>query len=147
MSSWEGIPDDINLDDYEGFIYLIENNDPESKDYGYRYLGMKSLHTRAAITTKSSPYGPKGSKPKRPSDWETYQGSNKTVSQWKIVRKKILMFCRTPFECRYREAEMIIKSGALLKQRYKNHLLSRENIGSPSPDMKIPYERGTDLME
>ena len=147
MSSWIGMPDIEELDQYESFVYLIENNDPESKHYGYRYIGLKSLWTRAAITTKSSPWGAKGEKVKRPSDYETYQGSNKTVQGWSKVKKKVLVLCKTPFEGRYREAEAIIKAGALLKVRYMNHLLSRENIGSPSKEMKIPYERGTDLMK
>lgn len=130
---WEGLDQDyIPPKCIEGFIYLIED-----RETGYRYIGKKSFWSRVKDTKKSSPTF--GKRIEKESNWRAYQSSNKTVADWDNPYKKVLCLCKTTFELSYKEIEILIKSDAILKDRYKNYLIGREPIGKPSSDLRISY--------
>lgn len=105
---------------YWGFVYLITNNLT-----GQRYIGKKFFTAAARRQVKG-----KKKKYRKPSDWETYFGSNarlledtQTLGHQNFIRQ-ILFLCKTRGECSYVETYLILKSGALLDTAYYNDWVS-----------------------
>lgn len=86
---------------YMGFVYLIEN-----LQTGKKYVGKK-FFTKAGVKQVKG----KRKKIRKPSDWDSYYGSNK-VLQADVVQlgpenftRTILRLCKTKGECSYFEAK------------------------------------------
>ena len=107
IPEWEnctGIPDLFDkLDDYLGFIYLMELED------GRYYIGRKQFWT------KSGQYW-------RDSGWRDYTSSSNAVNECinesssGLVSRRIIAAFRTKSAMRYAEASGIIRSGSYLSR-------------------------------
>ena len=103
-----------------GFVYMIENTIT-----GRKYIGRKYF-TQAGYKQVNG----KRKKIRKPSDWETYYGSNETLKEDvsilgedKFVRT-ILHLCKTKSECSYLETYEIFNRHALLSENYYNDWVS-----------------------
>lgn len=108
---WTGLPDNIDLSLYAGFVYEIEEIGS-----GRRYIGKKVFwfHRRHKV---------KGRKNKKKvtneSDWKYYKGSNDEVLQGirkqgiKAFRFTIICLCKTRSELNYKETETLFKEAVL----------------------------------
>jgi hypothetical protein len=99
-----------------GFVYMIENTIT-----GRKYIGRKYFTQAGYRTVKG-----KRKKIRKPSDWETYYGSNETLKEDveilgedKFIRT-ILHLCKTKSECSYWETFEIFTRHALLDSVYYN---------------------------
>lgn len=107
---------DIDLEDYEGFVYLIKNlNNNKS------YIGKKTLWNRnRKQVKKKNGEGKKTKIVKKQSDWKKYWGSNKwikhDVEQSDAVNfeRTILHFFKSKGESNYIEAMYQFKFEVLL---------------------------------
>jgi hypothetical protein len=110
------------IQDYQGFVYLLENT-----NNGKKYIGKKFFIKPKVL--------PKTKTRKRKvrttieSDWKTYYGSSKELlddiasgdgrGEMGIVRS-ILHLCKTKGECSYYEIKEQLAVDALLKEEYYN---------------------------
>jgi len=108
----EYIDDGLNF----GFVYMIENTIT-----GRKYIGRKYF-TAAGYKQING----KRKKIRKPSDWQTYYGSNETLQREveqlgkdKFVRT-ILHLCKSKSECSYFETKEIFKHDALLREDFYN---------------------------
>lgn len=99
-----------------GFVYQIENTVT-----GRKYIGRKYF-TSAGYKQVNG----KRKKIRKPSDWQTYYGSNETLKEDvsilgedKFIRT-ILHLCKTKSECSYLETKEIFARDALLTPTYYN---------------------------
>lgn len=99
-----------------GFVYQIENTIT-----GRKYIGRKYF-TQAGTKQVNG----KRKKIRKPSDWQTYYGSNETLKEDvsilgedKFVRT-ILHLCKTKSECSYLETKEIFARDALISPQYYN---------------------------
>lgn len=99
-----------------GFVYQIENTIT-----GRKYIGRKYF-TQAGYKQVNG----KRKKVRKPSDWQTYYGSNETLKEDvsilgedKFVRT-ILHLCKTKSECSYFETKEIFARDALISSTYYN---------------------------
>ena len=99
-----------------GFVYQIENTIT-----GRKYIGRKYF-TQAGYKQVNG----KRKKVRKPSDWQTYYGSNETLKEDvsilgedKFVRT-ILHLCKTKSECSYLETKEIFARDALISSTYYN---------------------------
>lgn len=99
-----------------GFVYQIENTIT-----GRKYIGRKYF-TQAGTKQVNG----KRKKIRKPSDWQTYYGSNETLKEDvsilgedKFVRT-ILHLCKTKSECSYLETKEIFARDALISPTYYN---------------------------
>lgn len=110
------------IEDFQGFVYLLENT-----SNGKKYIGKKYFVKPKVL--------PKTKTRKRrvrtvvESDWKDYYGSNEelksdllTESKTNIVRT-ILRLCKTKGECSYYEIKEQLAVDALLKEEYYNSFI------------------------
>ena len=120
MWIYNGEPvENVDLDNYIGFVYCIEN-----LKTGKKYIGKKLLLHRKTRQVKG--------KKKRflaESDWRDYWGSNKTLlneiaehgeDQFK---RTILDWCKTKGEASYIELYHQMKNQVLLDDNYYNDII------------------------
>ena len=125
-----------------GFVYLIENLTNNRKYIGRKYFskaGTKQVNGKKR-------------KIRKPSDWETYYGSNETLKREVIeigennFRRTILHLCKTKSECSYWETFEIFSRHALLSENYYNDWVSakvrRDHLKNVAEQQKILYNRG-----
>ena len=99
-----------------GFVYLIEN-----LITGRKYIGRKYFTTAGTKQVNG-----KRKKIRKPSDWQTYYGSNDTLKREVTelgthnYRRTILYLCKSKSECAYWETYEILKRHALLDEAYYN---------------------------
>jgi len=99
-----------------GFVYLIEN-----LITGRKYIGRKYF-SKAGYKQVNG----KRKKIRKPSDWQTYYGSNDTLKREVTelgvhnYRRTILYLCKSKSECAYWETYEILKRHALLDEAYYN---------------------------
>jgi len=117
------------VDNYYGFVYLIENIET-----GKRYIGRKYF-------TKASSRQVKGKKKRcrKESDWKDYWGSSQRLLAdiEKIgtnkFKRSILRLCKTRGECNYWEAKLQFKHEVLENEDFYNDNImmkfTRKNIG------------------
>ena len=107
---------DIDISDYEGFVYIIKNiNDDKS------YIGKKTLWNRTKKKVqKKDGSGTKNSIVKKESDWKKYWGSNtflkEDVKEANALgfTREVLHFFKTKGESNYVEALYQFKYNVLL---------------------------------
>lgn len=109
-------------EDYQGFVYLIEE-----LDTGKKYIGKKFFWKPKIL--------PKTKKRKRrvktrvESDWKNYYGSSKDVQQLveekgvDNYRRSIVKLCKTKGECSYYEAKLQFENDVLLRDDYYNEFI------------------------
>ena len=103
-----------------GFVYMIENTIT-----GRKYIGRKYF-TAAGYKQVNG----KRKKIRKPSDWQTYYGSNETLKEDvsilgedKFVRT-ILHLCKTKSECNYYELREQMDKRVLESNDYYNEWIS-----------------------
>jgi hypothetical protein len=112
--------DESHIGDNVGFVYMIEN-----LDTGRRYIGRKYFSKAGYRQVKG-----KRKKIRKPSDWETYYGSNETLkAEVKELgadrfERTILHLCKSKSECSYWETYEIFSRHALLSDNYYNAWVS-----------------------
>lgn len=119
----KGSPFDEPLDVHYGFVYLITNNTT-----GKKYIGKKLFWFKKTKILKG--------KKKRylaPSDWKTYYGSSKALSEdvslygKDVFTREILHLCKNKGECSYYEAKYQFDHAVLLnpEQWYNDWIICR----------------------
>ncbi len=109
-----------DVEDYYGFIYLIEN-----LVNGKKYIGRKFL-TKAGYKTVKG----KRKKIRVESDWRDYYGSSNSLKEDIDVygkdsfRRTILRLCKSRGECNYFETKYIFDNDAILDPKYYNSWVS-----------------------
>jgi hypothetical protein len=108
------------VEDYYGFIYLIEN-----LVNGRKYIGRKYL-TKAGYKTVKG----KRKKLRVESDWRDYYGSSTSLKEdidlygKDSFRRTILRLCKGRGECNYFETKYIFDTDAILDPKYYNSWVS-----------------------
>jgi hypothetical protein len=108
------------VEDYYGFIYLIEN-----LVNGRKYIGRKYL-TKAGYKTVKG----KRKKLRVESDWRDYYGSSTSLKEdidlygKDNFRRTILRLCKSRGECNYFETKYIFDTDAILDPKYYNSWVS-----------------------
>jgi hypothetical protein len=108
------------VEDYYGFIYLIEN-----LVNGRKYIGRKYL-TKAGYKTVKG----KRKKLRVESDWRDYYGSSTSLKEdidlygKDSFRRTILRLCKSRGECNYFETKYIFDTDAILDPKYYNSWVS-----------------------
>jgi hypothetical protein len=108
------------VEDYYGFVYLIEN-----LVNGKKYIGRKYL-TKAGYKTVKG----KRKKIRVESDWGDYYGSSSSLKEdidyygKDSFRRTILRLCKTRGECNYFETKYIFDTDAILDPKYYNTWVS-----------------------
>jgi hypothetical protein len=108
------------VEDYYGFIYLIEN-----LVNGKKYIGRKYL-TKAGYKTVKG----KRKKLRVESDWRDYYGSSTSLKEdidlygKDNFRRTILRLCKSRGECNYFETKYIFDTDAILDPKYYNSWVS-----------------------
>lgn len=108
--------DESMLEDYIGFVYVIENTADDRK-----YIGKKLLKFKRTKKVK-------GRKKKIliDSDWKSYWGSNKSLQEdvkelgESAFRRRILRLCKSRGEMNYYEAKYQFELGVLESDRWYN---------------------------
>jgi hypothetical protein len=109
-----------DVEDYYGFIYLIEN-----LVNGRKYIGRKYL-TKAGYKTVKG----KRKKLRVESDWRDYYGSSTSLKEdidhygKDSFRRTILRLCKSRGECNYFETKYIFDNDAILDPKYYNSWVS-----------------------
>jgi hypothetical protein len=109
-----------DVEDYYGFIYLIEN-----LVNGKKYIGRKYL-TKAGYKTVKG----KRKKLRVESDWRDYYGSSTSLKEdidlygKDNFRRTILRLCKSRGECNYFETKYIFDTDAILDPKYYNSWVS-----------------------
>ncbi len=109
-----------DVEDYYGFIYLIEN-----MVNGKKYIGRKFL-TKAGYKTVKG----KRKKIRVESDWRDYYGSSNSLKEdidlygKDSFRRTILRLCKSRGECNYFETKYIFDNDAILDPNFYNSWVS-----------------------
>ena len=109
-----------HIEDYFGFVYLIENN-----LNGRNYVGKK-FFTRAGTKQIKG----KKKKVRLSSGWSNYWSSSKELQEdvkklgEENFTRRILYLCKSRSECSYRETKEIFTRDALLSENYYNSWVS-----------------------
>lgn len=112
--------DESELEDYIGFVYVIENNIDDR-----RYIGKKLFKFRRTKKVK-------GRKKKIliDSDWKSYWGSNKSLQEdvkelgENSFQRQILRLCTSRGEMNYYEAKYQFELGVLESDRWYNEWIA-----------------------
>lgn len=115
-------PEEINLEEYYGFVYVIID-----QSNGKKYIGKK-LFWRSKIlpATKTRK---RRKKTLVESDWKDYYGSSAEVLNLVETRGKdnfkriILRLCKSKGECSYYEAKMQFEYDVLLRDDFYNDFI------------------------
>lgn len=118
---WLDAPE--NIEDYVGFIYLIQNTVT-----GRLYVGKKFFHSKKTLPPL------KGKKNRRvkyvESDWKTYWGSCKELLEdikelgYNNFSRIILGCYKTKWECSYQEALYQMQENVLFRDDYYNGIIN-----------------------
>lgn len=116
---------DSNPDEYQGFVYIIEN-----LKTGKKYIGKKNLVTPKirykTVTLKNGNKKKKKLKEFVESDWKEYYGSNKELQAdveelgVENFKREILHFCKTKGEMTYWESYYQFVTHCILSDDYYN---------------------------
>ena len=127
---WLNIP--INIEDYQGFVYIITNL--KTSQY---YIGKKNFWRIA----KSKPL--KGKKNKRhkkiETDWKDYYGScNNLLNDIELIgkenfKREIVLLCDSKFTLAYSEIEMQINRRVLFDNMSYNQIINCRLMKNKGP--------------
>lgn len=134
---WTGLPQDFNLEDYAGFVYLITNLVDNRKYIGRKYFSS---------TTRKKVEGRKNRKITiKESDWKNYNSSCKDLKEdiklfgIENFSFEILSVHKTKGETNYEEVAEQFKRDVLKKtlpcgkrEYYNSNILSRYFAKEPS---------------
>lgn len=145
MNEWENIPE--NIDDYLGFVYLIEIvNIPEDypKDKPTKYLGKKIFWSN----TKLKPLKGKtrSRRVMKESDWKKYYGSSNDLKEIlkkygpDIFKRTILHCCETKWTMSYLETLEQMRHGVLFDDSFFNGII-HFRIGNCPKDLREKYKK------
>lgn len=133
MIDWEGLPEDFNIKDYVGFIYIITNLHTNKK-----YIGQKMFWKKI----RRKPL--KGTKRVRldrlESDWKTYYSScNKLKEDITAIgkhhfKRQILMLCKSKAEMNYAETRLQFEHQVLLSPGWYNQMINCRIAGHTLPE-------------
>ena len=114
------------IEDYQGFVYLLEN-----AETGRKYIGKK-FFVKPKVLPKTKKR-PRRVRTKVESDWKNYYGSNEELKEDiaglsesrrdVVVSRKILRLCKTKGECAYYEIKEQLAVDALLDPEYYNSFI------------------------
>lgn len=118
---FHGQPLETAPEEYQGFVYLIENHDTKRKYIGKKFFWSTRKVRQKGKTTRKTV--------KKESDWKKYYGSNKEllndIADGKNnVTRTILHLCHTKGECSYLEAKEQFERDVLLTDDYYNTWIS-----------------------
>jgi hypothetical protein len=108
--------DEPELENYIGFVYVIEN-----KTDNRMYIGKKLLKFKRTKKIKG-----RNKKVSVDSDWKKYWGSNKNLQEDVLelgedkFQRKILRLCKSKGEMNYYEAKYQFELGVLESDQYYN---------------------------
>ena len=104
------LPDDIDINDWYGFVYRITN-----VRTGKRYIGMKSFWTFRVPKGKTN-------KKKYESNWKKYRSSSKAVKEWdkEDCSYVILYLCKDKPIMKYIEAKEQMKHEVMESEDWLN---------------------------
>ena len=106
--------------DYQGFVYLIENT-----TNGKKYIGKK-FFVKPKVLPKTKTRK-RRVRTKVESDWKTYYGSSDElkadIEAGHSVVRSILKLCATKGECSYYEAKLQFQYDVLLSDEYYNEFI------------------------
>jgi hypothetical protein len=132
-------PNEDELSEYVGFVYLITERDTNKK-----YVGKKFFWS----TRKLPPL--KGKTRKRTkkvqSDWMSYYGSSEELKLLVETKggdayyREILHLCRTKGECSYLEAKEQFDRNVLLSDEYYNEFIGCKIHSSHVKELKGGYK-------
>lgn len=103
---------DINIADFDSFVYIITNNVD-----GRKYIGKKCFYSTKKI---------KGKRKKSISDWKKYYGSNEYLKQdvkqfgTENFTRVILRLCKNKAEASYYEGKYQFDNDVLLCDNFYN---------------------------
>ena len=117
-SDWINSPE--NIEDYQGFVYILEYN-------GLKYIGKKNFW-------KVVRYPPlKGKKrvrlKQKETDWATYFGSSERFLEHikgdeDKVKRTIIRLCKTKWEMSYYELKEQLDKDVLYDDSYMNNIIN-----------------------
>jgi len=121
MSKWINVPNDLSS--YYGFVYKIT-----IKTNNKKYIGRCNFWK---IVKRPPLKGKKNRRYiKKETDWRNYYGSGGKEWQKIIkqvgkdnIKREILILCKTPWEVKYKEAELQFREKVLLKEEYYNGII------------------------
>ena len=122
MWLYKNQPFDTTPEEYQGFVYIIEE-----LDTGKKYLGKKFFWKPKVLPiTKTRK---RKTRTRVESDWRTYYGSSREVRL--LVEQKgknnynrtILKLCHTKGECSYYEAKLQFEYDVLLRDDFYNEFI------------------------
>lgn len=108
--------DEPELENYIGFVYVIENKTDDRM-----YIGKKLLKFKRTKKIKG-----RNKKVSVDSDWKKYWGSNKNLQEDVLelgedkFQRKILRLCKSKGEMNYYEAKYQFELGVLESDQYYN---------------------------
>jgi hypothetical protein len=108
--------DEPELENYIGFVYVIENKTDDKM-----YIGKKLLKFKRTKKIKG-----RNKKVSVDSDWKKYWGSNKNLQEDVLelgedkFQRKILRLCKSKGEMNYYEAKYQFELGVLESDQYYN---------------------------
>lgn len=125
----------VSLDKYYGFIYEIEYTD------GIKYIGRKEFFSytnlKAKLNEEPRKYHyrfysknvngkrVKYEELKKPSNWETYNGSTKLAKNKTIKSKTIIRLCEKAIDLTYWEIYYLMTNNVLFTDKYLNQAIGR----------------------
>lgn len=123
MIEWNRLSSDVDIKDYQGFVYVIENLVNKKK-----YIGQKTFWKK--IRRKPLKGKTRVRLDKVESDWKKYMGSSQELLEdvkrygEKNFKKMVLCLCTSKSNLNYMELEYQIKFGALFRDDFYNNILN-----------------------
>ena len=149
MSDWIDLPPDDEIDNWHGFVYLIERtnthlDDPANPEPS-KYIGCKKFHS----TTKKAPSKKSGLTRKKKvvkrSDYLTYYGSSNDLKESikkhgkQNFKRTILRLCTCQWELKWWEMVEQTAHNVLLDDSYFNGILNLR-IGKMPQKLRETYK-------
>lgn len=129
--------DESELENYIGFVYVIEN-----KTDNRMYIGKKLLKFKRTKKIKG-----RNKKVSVDSDWKKYWGSNKNLQEDVLelgedkFQRKILRLCKSKGEMNYYEAKYQFELGVLESDQYYNDAIMVKVHRSHIKKVDFSYQR------
>jgi hypothetical protein len=142
---WENVPE--NLDEWFGFVYLIERLNAKENEKKY-YWGCKTLKK----TVKLNPL--KGYKRKRKkisdTDWKNYYGSSEELKKdidihgKENFKRTMIKMCKSKWELKYEELKIQIENDVLFREDTYNGIINAR-LGNCPKVLKEEYLKSKTL--